>query len=110
MLAIVALKFSHSGHLNLTSFDAQDLSLHQSLGHLAMGYFQNAAEGLPGDVHARGGLFLVKPQKVSQTEGLQFIHSQNDLLQRRRRDPGGFKQEVIRRASHPTATFGTRHN
>jgi hypothetical protein len=47
MLAVVALKRSHLGHLDLSSFNSEGAALDQRLGDLFASRLDDPAEGLP---------------------------------------------------------------
>jgi hypothetical protein len=70
------------------------MAVEEGVGDLAPRLGYEAAEGGPADAHALGGLFLIQPFQVGQTQGLDLVVAQDHLLQQSRRHtarlvPGG---------------------
>jgi len=81
MPALGALKSSSLYHLNITSIDSYRSAVDQPIRNLPVSRGQDASESSSRDFHFRCRFFLVEPFKVSKTQRLELIESQNDLLQ-----------------------------
>jgi len=93
VVAIITLKQPLPKHFDFSSFDSQGLAVDHRVGNLFVGRLNDSAKCGPGDFHPFGGLFLVKPFKVGQTDGFKLIHGHRGLLEGRHRNASGL--EVI---------------
>lgn len=96
-------------HLYLTPFDPQRHALHQCLGHLPSGLGHDPAESLARYVHPLGGLFLIQPLQIGESNRLYLIDPEDDLTESRYRHSGGLEQHAARGARYPTTTFWSWH-
>ena len=55
------------------ALDCECFCIHQSVGYLSVGGFEDSAERLTGDVHLFGGLGLIKALKVGQSDCFELI-------------------------------------
>jgi hypothetical protein len=102
-LAIRTLEFTH---FYGTSFYVESLALDQGLSYFLARGFHDAAESLPGYVHAPGGFLLVQPFKVRKSEGLEFAQGEHDFSG----TLGRSKAPAARHAGYSSPTSRSGHN
>jgi hypothetical protein len=76
-------ELSHTGHLDVASFDSQGFAYDQGFCHLAVGLVEDSAKGRSRDIHGRSHLLLVHAFQVGQAQSLQLIEAQDNFLIRR---------------------------
>lgn len=74
-----------------------------------MGQFQYSAEGLSGHIHPFGGIFLIEGFEIGQTNCLELIDRQTDVLQDRERDTPRFVIGALRQLSNASEVSWSRH-
>jgi hypothetical protein len=79
--AITALELALIAHFNFSTFDFKRLATHQGFGNLAMSRFDDSSESLPRNAHLLGGVLLIEPVEVRQSNGLEFIYGHRDNFQ-----------------------------
>jgi hypothetical protein len=77
MSAILAQKLTF-GHHNIAPLDLDIFLINQGVGDFPVGAQNNVAEGLPGNVHTFGGLFLVQSLLIGQPDSFEFVQCQDD--------------------------------
>jgi len=108
--ALIAQERSLFSHLHYASFDAKSQTPNQDLRHFPPRSLDNSAKGLSRDVHLLRGLFLMKPFEVSQPEGFELIHGENNLLQGRERQPNRLEHCASRLVTDSSAALGSGHS
>ena len=81
----------HRCEHDIPPFQLEDPSLHQCLGDFAPGGFHNPGESRTRHIHPGCCGLLVKTLKVGQTQGLDFIQSHDNLIQRPKRYAAGLE-------------------
>jgi hypothetical protein len=92
--------------------NAQGQAVDQRIGNDTPGVGQDAAEGMPRNVHPFGGLGLAQALQIREAERLQPLHGQVDLGQFAQGDSAGLEvghpgrtadQPAFSRAGHTGA-------
>jgi len=79
--ALLTPKGSLFGHLDLASFDAKGQAFDQHPCNLRPCSLDNSSKSLPRHMHSFCRLFMVKPLKIGQSDSLELVHCEVDLLQ-----------------------------
>ncbi len=109
VLAILAPEFSRRSHLKLLSFNLQGFAINQSIRHLLVSRFDNSPKCLPRYIHLLCSLFLVQTSKVSQPNRLQFIQTEDDLIENSQGNSPRLKIIGIGFAFYAAAFLRSRH-
>jgi hypothetical protein len=107
--AVGTLERSHFSHFYDSSFDSEGHALDQCSGHLLPGRLDNPPDGLSGDAHLFGGLFLIKPLVVGQPQRLVFVHREFDFTQRSPRHARWLEKGEVRQGGDSSAAFRSGH-
>jgi len=66
-----------------TSLDPQGPAVDEDIRDLVAGGLHDIAERLSGDAHFQSRVGLIESLEVCETEGLEFVMAQEDLLEAR---------------------------
>jgi hypothetical protein len=89
--------------------DAQGPAVDERPGDLPSRGFHDAGERRPRHPHAGGGLLLVETLEIRQTQGLELVHAQRDLLEHGGRNPGGLEVGEAWRLADAAGAGWPRH-
>jgi len=63
-------------HGNVTAVDSESFPVDKNIGYLPVGRLDDSAERLSRNVHLGGGLLLIQPFEVGQTDRLILVEAQ----------------------------------
>jgi hypothetical protein len=96
-------------HLIKTSLDSQCPSVDQDIRDFSAGRFDDVPERLTRNAHFLRRLGLIEPFEVRETESLEFIMAQKDLLKTGQRNSGRFEIFGPRATGHAAADHRSGH-
>jgi hypothetical protein len=107
----VAGETTHAPRLDtvLTASDEDGLAAHERLGHTGAAPLEDAPDGLAGDAHDLGGLFVAQSLEVDEADGLELVDAELQLLELARRYARGLEQRDARHAGDGAFNRRSRH-
>lgn len=98
-----------SFHGNGSPFDSYRQAMHQRLGDLPAGTFNEPSEGCPRHIDLFRGVPVMEPFQIPQAKGFQLIQAQSHRVGFPERDPGRFEYPRRRFSADPSAFVRSSH-